>query len=125
MLKISQVNARDLLSILGTEFFSSPEKWSEEKSFGQAHFEYIAGLVSSLPYRESAEMPSHDDVETIKSIALKILQSYFLDFLPSSPEEAKLITREEIMRNQKSLYALMGYLFLRGEGYPEQLWSSY
>jgi hypothetical protein len=124
ILKISQVNALDLLGILGTEFFSSPEKWSIEKSFGQAHFEYIAGLVSSLPYSESAEMPSRDEVEEIKSIALKILQSYFLDFFPSSPGEAKLITDEDIVKNQKSLYALSEYLILRSEGYPEQLWKA-
>lgn len=121
--EMADVNVIDLLSILSAESFSFPEDMFE-RNFTQAHLEYIAGLASSLPYKKDAEIPSRDRIEAIKKTALEVLQSYFLEYLPPSLEAVTSMTDREIQEKECSLRMLMYYLFVRGEGYPDQLWKA-
>jgi len=124
MSRIKQANSLDLLSIIGMEFFTIPEKHSEME-FGniQAQYEYIAGLVSAVPCRQDQKMPSPIELEEIKGLVRDIFLSYFPDFLPS-PDIVRTMTPEEVGKTEHSFRIFQHYLNVRGEGYPDQLWTA-
>jgi len=120
--ELKNTDCLKLMPILGLEFFILPQNYSESE-FGirQSVYEYLLGLISKFP-RFVSDNISKDKVQKIKNIALEIFFTYFNEYLPTL-EEIKAKSDEVIKKYWRMLITSY-YLFVRGEGYPDQLWRS-
>jgi hypothetical protein len=122
--KVSQINTRDLTSLLAMEFFTFPEEFAKaQREVTQARNEFVIGLLSSKPIVEGGRFPTSEDLNEIRQLFQKLFLTYFYENLPTKTASESYIF-QDIEEAGSAFFTLAYFAVIRGEGYPDQLWNA-